>query len=519
MGSAAGAQQKKYRSRNVTWTVGDEALERAHASHRTTPEYKPFGVAEDRKPKKRWKIARGAVEFSLLAETAACNELWTNFEVELRRCLSEVIGQLSDSQEQVRSMLLAAVMVRDSNQLGVVMHRASNVGLRFNSKSLYTLLESLLAKEDLEGFWRCLSSALLEEDVLTLRFWLQEAKERHIQLPAEVTNLDSLKPSSTNTAPDRSANDERDSRFEELKESFEACVQDAYRLEDVQMLHQLYAEAKRLGMNSGMIEAAIIGLGSDLPQVSEQSRTASKSSYSNMHVSENASLTHLNIAEIKDELSKHEVDFRGVCEKQELVKLLLAARSSRQFQDSRNATNRPACPTAQKRSNVYDTLGTAGKQTDESSRNNCDQPSYPTAQKRSNVYDTDQPKHRCESPYEDTQKRPTTENNGSEKKQSQSGGAPGRPATAPQGAQRSETPPKKEPPKRVAKDAMTFAQARECLGIASGTPTAEEVRVAYKKAALKWHPDRKTNHGKEAEATKKFQEARTAFELLQRVST
>ena len=44
----------------------------------------------------------------------------------------------------------------------------------------------------------------------------------------------------------------------------------------------------------------------------------------------------------------------------------------------------------------------------------------------------------------------------------------------------------------------------------------QEVRAAYKQAAFKWHPDRKHNHDNVAEATKKFQEARAAFEMLRK---
>merc|ERR1711957_1120454 len=52
------------------------------------------------------------------------------------------------------------------------------------------------------------------------------------------------------------------------------------------------------------------------------------------------------------------------------------------------------------------------------------------------------------------------------------------------------------------------------LGLA-GNPTAEEVRRAYKLAALRWHPDRQQNHNCAEEAKKRFQEVRAAFELLQ----
>jgi DnaJ-class molecular chaperone len=55
-----------------------------------------------------------------------------------------------------------------------------------------------------------------------------------------------------------------------------------------------------------------------------------------------------------------------------------------------------------------------------------------------------------------------------------------------------------------------------CLGFAaSDNPGKDQLRAAYKKAALRWHPDRHQNHGNEEEAKMKFQELSAAFESLQ----
>jgi len=65
---------------------------------------------------------------------------------------------------------------------------------------------------------------------------------------------------------------------------------------------------------------------------------------------------------------------------------------------------------------------------------------------------------------------------------------------------------------------MTRHSALACLGlncINSANPTLEEIRRAYKQAALKWHPDRQQNHGCAEEAKQRFQEVRAAFEVLQ----
>jgi len=60
---------------------------------------------------------------------------------------------------------------------------------------------------------------------------------------------------------------------------------------------------------------------------------------------------------------------------------------------------------------------------------------------------------------------------------------------------------------------MSRPAALACLGL-QGNPTAEDLRRAYKEAALRWHPDRQQNHGNSDEAKQRFQEVQAAFELL-----
>lgn len=90
-------------------------------------------------------------------------------------------------------------------------------------------------------------------------------------------------------------------------------------------------------------------------------------------------------------------------------------------------------------------------------------------------------------------------------------GRPGGP-TRPQASrpQQGEAPPAAS----MAKGRMSRAQALVCLELA-GNPCEEELRKAYKKAALRWHPDRRQNHDRADEAKERFQEVRAAFEYLQ----
>lgn len=63
---------------------------------------------------------------------------------------------------------------------------------------------------------------------------------------------------------------------------------------------------------------------------------------------------------------------------------------------------------------------------------------------------------------------------------------------------------------------LTRDAALICLGfLATDNPGKEELRLAYKKAALCWHPDRQQNHGNEEVAKQKFQEISMSLELLQ----
>merc|ERR1740121_3254473 len=79
-----------------------------------------------------------------------------------------------------------------------------------------------------------------------------------------------------------------------------------------------------------------------------------------------------------------------------------------------------------------------------------------------------------------------------------------------------QTPPPQPKPQAkapIAKGNINRSQALACLDL-SGDPGDEEIRKAYKKAALRWHPDRRQNHDCADAAKEKFQEVRAAFEYL-----
>mmetsp|Transcript_29105 Transcript_29105/g.66967 ORF Transcript_29105/g.66967 Transcript_29105/m.66967 type:complete len:294 (-) Transcript_29105:20-901(-) len=57
-------------------------------------------------------------------------------------------------------------------------------------------------------------------------------------------------------------------------------------------------------------------------------------------------------------------------------------------------------------------------------------------------------------------------------------------------------------------------QALKCLGLTSPAESMEDLRRAYKQAALRCHPDRQQNHNMVEEATHQFQELCDAYEVL-----
>eukprot|EP00397_Hematodinium_sp_SG-2012_P022894 GEMP01023753.1.p1 GENE.GEMP01023753.1~~GEMP01023753.1.p1 ORF type:complete len:506 (+),score=135.01 GEMP01023753.1:168-1685(+) len=72
------------------------------------------------------------------------------------------------------------------------------------------------------------------------------------------------------------------------------------------------------------------------------------------------------------------------------------------------------------------------------------------------------------------------------------------------------------PPVRNSRQsAMSRADALAVLGFAHfGDPTVQELKVAYRKSALEWHPDRAKNHAAPDIAKERFQKAKEAFDRL-----
>lgn len=63
---------------------------------------------------------------------------------------------------------------------------------------------------------------------------------------------------------------------------------------------------------------------------------------------------------------------------------------------------------------------------------------------------------------------------------------------------------------------MTEKHALNLLELEASHPTAQELKKAYKRVALKVHPDRPQNCGNKERATRQFQDVCAAFELMKK---
>eukprot|EP00927_Polykrikos_kofoidii_P079334 TRINITY_DN76117_c0_g1_i1.p1 TRINITY_DN76117_c0_g1~~TRINITY_DN76117_c0_g1_i1.p1 ORF type:complete len:509 (+),score=77.54 TRINITY_DN76117_c0_g1_i1:323-1849(+) len=413
-------------------------------------------------------------------EAVERNRLWDLFDNELTARFTEwdrlLPTDVSKRQTvmQIRAVLRAAVTVGDSAQLGVAMLRAESLGMPLRKNdALRNALDRLLAQEDRDGVWRCLATGLADDDDLAVDIWMEEAKCKGLAVPTEVKKFLQKKRSQMDeltTDSERLASHHTSSE----QEYVDTHALEAYDNRDSEALRQLLAHAKRAGCDTSLCEALLIALDAerweacDDAEEKQPQRARPKSRMSAFASSEKTSraeaqidteeerlleLRRLGPRALKEELSKLGVDSRGACEKEELVRLLHDARRSAGDAERRK-----------QRRNTSDRTSGAG------------------------------------SP---TQSASAPRNAGS----SSSGGASRSSRTS------SPTKPAPTPPPPTK---MTRAEALNYLGLdeRSTKLTAEDLRRAYKAGALKWHPDRQCNHGKEEDATKRFQDVRAAYEYL-----
>mmetsp|Transcript_67462 Transcript_67462/g.161861 ORF Transcript_67462/g.161861 Transcript_67462/m.161861 type:complete len:584 (+) Transcript_67462:104-1855(+) len=577
MGNAASVRHKRYKHQphRHPALLAQSAVDYGKAE--SLSEFEPRAMAPSRSEVARKRsAARRAIREILDQETAECAKLWTLFEEQLRGSFPH--WQVQKGQEeavsQTKAFLLAAVMVHDSTQVGIAMQRAAGLGLKHAAvvvRGLYKTLEDLLSKEDAHGLWMCLASALAEGDAMGMCLWMEEAQEKKLVVPQPVHDYilaesEGLSPphpphgTSSKTLPQRGGAAENVRITEwNYQEVFEDRVIEAYSQKDGKELKRLADEARHFGGDPSMAEAALVALEEDLVQA--KAATAGGSVPAQRFSAPDPELSALrstSVSALKAELGKFGADLRGVVEKEELVKMLQAMRRT-QSSPNMGSSN----PENSHRTNGE--FGSFSRASDHMSRepsgdrsSGRERHSSRSGRERSKRHErhsrnkasgsesrdstASPPKRPSQSPppfwHAASREQPRATSTAQESfspgpgnhhhkshtppppggssgpsPSSSSSADPSRPAAPPKQSEASRGQPPPPPPAAKASP-MSRAEALRCLEITSSDPTADDIRKAYKQAALKWHPDRQHNHERKEEATKKFQETRTAFEFL-----
>eukprot|EP00928_Gymnodinium_smaydae_P100394 TRINITY_DN9839_c0_g1_i1.p1 TRINITY_DN9839_c0_g1~~TRINITY_DN9839_c0_g1_i1.p1 ORF type:complete len:596 (-),score=156.22 TRINITY_DN9839_c0_g1_i1:197-1834(-) len=471
--------------------------------------------------------ARGAAKFRLSIEAEELERLWSVLNSELRRAVAAAAegdrgwtAGLQEARVQTRAQLLAALLVRDSTQLGLALHKAAGLGMDLLTASSRAALEEVLAQEEIEGLWRCLASSLKQVDQIGIAFWLEEADSKKIEVPAEVRTFWAKAGSKSSAlVRTRSKSTERRTLLDwDYQDVLEARVAAAHAEGDARQLQRLVQEAEGLGADPGLARAALVGLEAE----EGEARGSTLYCGGTFADPELAALSRWSARALKEELERFGVDFQGIIEKQELVQLLASVNgggSPHRRRRRRSASGSSADQSPERKPRRDRSPDRKPRRRDNAPA--AEPPPPPPMPKGVS------PPRNCASAAGRNRPKPAASDDAAGAGTS-SGAGGGRGATTSDG--RSGSRPKRQqgnasggsaaddsgsaaPPPPAARPAMSRADALQCLGLGPD-PSLEVLKKAYKKAAMQWHPDRPHNHEKKEEATQKFQEARKAYEYL-----
>jgi len=428
------------------------------------------------------------------------------------------------------TLLSEAFASHDASQVLEALAHGESFGFVV-ATSLRDLIRRLLHEEDLEVMWRCLAAAVSAADRVELEFWVEEAASHGLSVPRDVqTMLTALC-------------DEERAKLVELEHqaSFDAKVKMAHETCDHSGLQQLVKEAKLRSLDASLAEAALAaaehdkaaaepGLGKACssqaqqqpPQPQKPERQESKQQLPPEQKEQAPQQRQKEekqpspqrpreqpqqparereplgptVEELKRQLAELGVSSDGVFEKTELLKLLSAARNrKRREANETNSTAQPG-PRIPESGTTADAGTRFGKSPSRST-------SKGTSSSPPGFWGTGSQE---QSSYRRTATGAPPPASGS-KPSSTAGGSNQGGSSGSQGAKG------KRGGKAAAGDAER-TKALACLGLdANASP--EEIRKAYKQAAMKWHPDRRQNHAQPEEAKQRFQEIRAAYDTLQ----
>lgn len=532
--------------------------------------------------------ARSAVQTVLQAEGVECRRAWNRLRNELDACFDSWSTKKAGTEEamQIKATLRAAIAMHDSAHLCTALHRAESLGMQ--SSLLRSILDDLLAREDLEGTWLCLSSALQEEDHFALGFWLDEARVKQLVVPPQVHALwDEVEFLSRSAAsgffaelptdgiagepqqswpygvtsptgrrarggdltaddgffarePSRSENGSKQAC--QYQEELDYKVRQAFAMQDLDAVRSLAVEATMCGLDASFAYGVALTLEENLygeatpskrtsapyafeasngrPRPGASAATAAQDSNGQPDIV--SELRSRSVRDLKADLNRLGIDTRGVLEKEELVQLVANRGGGTAVgAQSPGAASTPvggfgqSAPRHQPGGGVPrqapDSQSGGSRQAPDSqgggSRQAAPGPQGPGpgAGGASGAGGAGAAAGTASQDPEPPPRRSKPRTSASFKQGASGGGAGKRTGSAPR-------PQPRPPPAQSS--GPTRAGSLACLGITSLDPTEEELRKAYKRAAMRWHPDRQHNHDHPEEAKQKFVEVRTAYEYL-----
>jgi len=482
----------------------------------------------------RGEAAALALQIILEQQAGVCRELWRQVHEELN--VAEALWESNGQQQQLhtsaasiadaRALLAAAAAACDATQLAEALQQAETLGLVETLPDLRSSITKLRLEEEAEALWRCLGRALTDRDRFELQLWCDEAAAQGLCVPPEVTSAL------------RALQGAEHARLAELgyQADFDSRVAEARGRGDRQLLQELASEARALGADASSAEASLTALhsnsdGKGLPSHQGAQPQETPASGSNEQGSLNAEdLRQLDVASLRANLALSGLDVSCISDKEELIRLLLATSEGQRVERSTidgtaSGSNlgagmpKYAMPKAAAEARPTAAAASAGDATGPTAGRREAPPNVSAGRPSVAGAKATVPGHPDAAWRNRPPPPPHQPSGGGSSARPGAGTPPGKASAAPfpprqkrpdepweEGAQR-------PPAAKIPAGPMTRMRALACLGL-SGEPDEAEVRRAYKQAALRWHPDRRQNHGRADEAKVRFQEVREAFDFL-----
>jgi hypothetical protein len=225
--------------------------DRAQDQRRGALKARKVSVASDDENQSTLTTACSRVQTIIQNKASECAVLWSSMDEEVavavQRWKSTGRWSVGEKRTQLLSDMQRAIKGKDSSQFNEAMQRAGRLDV-LQVSTLRQSLNRLIEKEELEGTWRCLSTALMEADRFVLQFWLDEAKDKGLSVPAEVTAALHVFRSEGSISGSSS------------QAEFDVRVLEARAKGDHNLLHRLASEASRFDADPAFAEEAVMEL-------------------------------------------------------------------------------------------------------------------------------------------------------------------------------------------------------------------------------------------------------------------